>query len=203
MALSLEDKRAKIAQLRLKHQNLLQASDVFIPKAAYHYATLNEKIISFFDSDLRPEKDIYIEFVDLDYNSEDPNRRLYKWKFNPFYKEEYHKIENKEKGYHMYAVPVSELILIEDKATTIYAKDIPKEQLVEEKKILEEKPGYPDFNTQLRDSLAMSSMIGLIPYAGAFTDNRHDAQLAKRAFEIADAMILERNKKDKPKIKTV
>lgn len=196
-----EEKKIKIANLRLKHQGILNATDVFIPKMAYYHKPIDEKIISFFDSEMRNEKDIYVEFVDREYNHEDPQRRLYKWKFNPHFKEELEKIENPEKGYHTWTVPVAELILIENKEVAL-PNEISKDQFTEEKKILEEKLGYPDFMTQLRDSYALSAIIGLLPYAGAFTNNSHDAHIAKRAFEIADALILERSKKVKPKIKT-
>jgi hypothetical protein len=106
--------KEKINDLRVKHQELfvsIGAVDaLFFPKMAY-MGQSKEKIISFFPSEISRGEDIYTEFVSRDYESEDPQRKLYKWKFNPFYETEYattppHPVT----GDIRYEIPIDELI---------------------------------------------------------------------------------------------
>jgi hypothetical protein len=106
--------KEKIADLRVKHQPLfdeMSCTDaLFFPKMAYPNAN-GEKIISFFPSEVSRGEDIYTEFVSRDYASEDPDRKLYKWKYNPFYETEYNTTApHPVTGDVRYEIPINELV---------------------------------------------------------------------------------------------
>jgi hypothetical protein len=106
-----QDRKSITAKLREKHQpyfNLKKVPDaIFIPKMAYKPSGKDELFIAFFQSELRKESDLYVEFVNRDLQPEDMNRNLWKWNYNPHWDEEYEKLENDR-----YLVPVSELVCI-------------------------------------------------------------------------------------------
>lgn len=109
-----EDKRERLRLLREFHRPLFETLGIpdalFIPKLAYKPAGKNEKHLAFFASELAKGMDIYTEFADSEYEPQDPERRLYKWRFNPNYKEEYEVSETN--GTVRYYIPVAELILV-------------------------------------------------------------------------------------------
>lgn len=112
-----EDKREKLKKLREFHQQTLTDIGVpeatFIPKMAYRPYGKTEIHISFFLSEINKGDDVYVEFTSKELVPEDPERRLYKWRFNPHFEEEYDKTEpNSQTGHHRYLVPVDELVLI-------------------------------------------------------------------------------------------
>jgi hypothetical protein len=121
--LTTEERKEKIQELFNTYKDYLKSINVkdplFIPKMAYVPEGKDEKHVTFFTSELENAekfdnpKDIYIEFADIEYNSEDPDRTLYKWKFNPHWRTEYDVVTSKA-GYERYAIPVSELHVITD-----------------------------------------------------------------------------------------
>lgn len=111
-----------------KFDMLQEDNPLFIPKCAYPPKGKSELHIGFFPSELKKGKDIYTEFTSIDLDPEDPERMLYKWRFNPHYEEEYDKTEPAANGHFRYLVPISELIKIE------FTKELE-----------EEKSGFPDF----------------------------------------------------------
>lgn len=106
----------KISALREKHQPYFKEREIpnalFYPKMAYKPKGKDELYVSFWVSELRKTDDIYTEFVDRDYNSEDPERNLWVWRYNPHWEEEYEQTEPNAIGHVRYLVPVSELIKI-------------------------------------------------------------------------------------------
>jgi hypothetical protein len=110
-------KKEKIALLKKKHEPLFEklgvADPVFIPKMV-----AGNNMVYFFPSELNHERDIYIEKVDRDYVSEDPDRILYKWTFKPNYASLYDTKELSGSRDDMYIVPFDEFtaILEEDEA---------------------------------------------------------------------------------------
>lgn len=124
-------RKEKVVELKEKHRNLIDLIEEdydkikFIPKSAYNPAPGKEKIISFFPSELNSGEDIYTEFVSKELVPEDPERRLWKWPFNPYWETEYEKSEpHPATGDRRYLVPVEELIdvteLIREKVVTKY-----------------------------------------------------------------------------------
>lgn len=112
-----EDKRVKLRKLREFHQPILNELGVpnafFVPKMAYKPYGKSEIHISFFHSEVSRGEDLFIEFTSRDNVPEDPERRLYKWRFNPHFEEEYEKTEpTASTGHIRYLVPVEELEII-------------------------------------------------------------------------------------------
>lgn len=106
-------KREKIAALLERHLPLFEKLGIsqpkFIPKMAY--PDMKELVISFYPSEVNGQEDIYTEFVSRDYDPEDPERRLWKWVYNPEYATEYrHSDPHPTTGDRRFLVPVEELI---------------------------------------------------------------------------------------------
>lgn len=114
-----EDKREKLKKLREFHQPLLDQlgipEAVFLPKMAYRPYGKNDLHIAFFASEISKGEDVYTEFTSKELVPEDPERKLYKWRFNPHYEEEYDKTEpNPTTGHVRYLVPVEELTVLQE-----------------------------------------------------------------------------------------
>jgi hypothetical protein len=61
---------------------------------------------------------VYIEFTSKELVPEDPERKLYKWRFNPHFEEEYEKTEpNPQTGHVRYLIPVEELTVVKSQKT--------------------------------------------------------------------------------------
>ena len=114
--LSTAERREKTEELIKEHlwkfQILEEEAPLYIPKSAYVPREKTEKFVSFFPSELIKQKDIYTEFVSYDLTPEDPNRTLYRLRYNPYFDEEY---EKREGASFRYLVPVKELEVIEIK----------------------------------------------------------------------------------------
>jgi len=128
-----EDKREKLRKLREFHQETFNELDspnaLFIPKMAYRPYGKTDLHIGFFASEISKGEDVYVEFCSKENVPEDPLRRLYKWRFNPHFEEEYEKTEpNGVTGNVRYLVPVDELTVVkaaeEVKPTAIRTKEI-------------------------------------------------------------------------------
>ena len=111
------ERKAKVQELRQEHEDYFQKSGninaLYIPKMAYRPTGKDELHVSFFPSELQKSKDIYTEFVSIDYDSEDPKRTLYLLKHNAHWTEEY-EIVTSSSGFERHIVPVSELKVIND-----------------------------------------------------------------------------------------
>ena len=75
------ERKEKVAKLREEHEDYFQTTGdinaLYIPKMAYRPSGKDELYVSFFPSEFQKGKDIYTEFVSIEYNSEDPKRTLY------------------------------------------------------------------------------------------------------------------------------
>ena len=111
------ERKQKVAKLREEHEDYFQTMGIinalYIPKMAYRPSGKDDLHISFFPSELEKGKDIYTEFVSIQYESEDPKRTLYLVKHNPHWKEEYELITSNS-GFERHLIPVSELKAIND-----------------------------------------------------------------------------------------
>jgi hypothetical protein len=110
------NRKEKSEELLKYHQPVFKALDIsnplYIPKCAYRPYGKDDLHMGFFKSELSREQDIYTEFTSISLESEDPTRTLYKWKYNPFYDEEYETTEPNGQGHVRYLIPVSELIKV-------------------------------------------------------------------------------------------
>ena len=112
-----QERKAKVLELRKEHEDYFQTSGninaLYIPKMAYRPTGKDELHVSFFPSELQKGKDIYTEFVSIEYDSEDPKRTLYLLKYNADWAEEY-EIITSSSGFERHIVPVSHLNVIND-----------------------------------------------------------------------------------------
>ena len=112
-----EERKAKVKELRMEHENYFQTigniNALYIPKMAYRPSGKDELHVSFFPSELQKGRDIFTEFVSIEYDSEDPKRTLYFLKHNAHWAEEYETVTSSS-GFERHIVPVSELKVIND-----------------------------------------------------------------------------------------
>ena len=112
-----QERKAKVLELRKEHEDYFQkegnVNALYIPKMAYRPSGKDELHISFFPSELQKGKDIFTEFVSIQYDSEDSKRTLYLLKHNPHWAEEYEKVTSSS-GFERHIVPVAELKVIND-----------------------------------------------------------------------------------------
>jgi hypothetical protein len=117
MGLTPEERKQKVNKLREEHEDYFQTVGtmhaLYIPKMAYRPKGKDELYVSFFPSELEKDKDIYTEFVSIDYDSEDPKRTLYLHRANPHWKSEYELVTSSS-GFQRHLIPVSELKVIND-----------------------------------------------------------------------------------------
>jgi hypothetical protein len=125
-----QERKAKVQELRKEHEDYFQTMGIinalYIPKMAYRPSGKDDLHVSFFPSELQKSKDIFTEFVSIDYDSEDPKRTLYLLKHNAHWAEEY-EIVTSSSGFERHIVPVSELKVIND----VTDRSHPFEKIVE------------------------------------------------------------------------
>jgi hypothetical protein len=136
-----DERKERIALLFKHHEEFFKKEGIskplFMPKMAYVPEGKDDKCITFFTSELEQSekfdtpKDIYVEFADIMYNSEDPDRGLYKWKFNPHWRTEYDIVTSKA-GYERYAIPIDELHFVTDDKKKASSKPLQLEFDVDE-----------------------------------------------------------------------
>ena len=108
-----------------KSLNKLKINDpFFVLKTAFFQKGKYGKQIQLFESELRRGEDIFIEFIevvrdsqgkDIDLTPANSNRDLFKFKYNPYFLEEYEiKEGNNSKGepYQAFIIPLSELTVV-------------------------------------------------------------------------------------------
>tara|TARA_R110002050_G_C8762209_1_gene499690 strand:+ start:250 stop:744 length:495 start_codon:yes stop_codon:yes gene_type:complete len=122
-----QERKAKVQELRKEHENYFQTvgsiNALYIPKMAYRPSGKDELHVSFFPSELQKSKEIFTEFVSIDYDSEDPKRTLYLLKHNAHWAEEY-EVVTSSSGFERHIVPVSELKVINDVTDRSQVKEI-------------------------------------------------------------------------------
>ncbi len=78
MGLTPTERKTKVAKLREEHEDYFQKEGninaLYIPKMAYRPSGKDELHVSFFPSELEKGRNIYTDFVSIDYDTEDPNR---------------------------------------------------------------------------------------------------------------------------------
>jgi hypothetical protein len=140
----------------------------FIIKTAFFQKGKYGRQVQFFESEIGKGEDIYVEFYDnvtddkgtvTDVTPFTSDRQLFKYKYNPFYMEEYETKEGanfKGEPYIMYTVPVSEMIAVLKDGTEITYALYEKRKADAETKAKEEelelprlqKTLFPDFEVE-------------------------------------------------------
>jgi hypothetical protein len=140
----------------------------FIIKTAFFQKGKYGRQVQFFESEIGRGEDIYIEFYDnvtddkgtvTDVTPFSSDRQLFKYKYNPFYDEEYEtKSGTSFKGepYILYTVPISEMIAVLKDGTEITHALYEKRKAEAETKVKEDelelprlqKSLFPDFESE-------------------------------------------------------
>ena len=140
----------------------------FIIKTAFFQKGKYGRQVQFFESEIGKGEDIYVEFYDnvtddkgtvTDVTPFTADRQLFKYKYNPFYMEEYETKEGsnfKGEPYILYTVPVSEMIAVLKDGTEITYALYEKRKADAETKAKEEeldlprlqKTLFPDFEAE-------------------------------------------------------
>jgi hypothetical protein len=128
-------RKEKEKEFYLKHMDTFRvlgnADPFFLIKTAFFQKGKFGRQVQLFESEIGKGEDIYIEFYD-NVNDEKGNvtdivpffedRQLFKYKYNPFYAEEYETKEGtsfKGEPFILYTVPVSELVAVLKDGTEI------------------------------------------------------------------------------------
>jgi hypothetical protein len=163
-------RKEKEKEFFIKHMDTFRAiknpDPFFIIKTAFFQKGKYGRQVQLFESEIGKSEDIYIEFYD-NVNDDKGNltdvvpffedRQLFKYKYNPFYKEEYEVKEGtnyKGEPFIVYTVPVSELVAVLKDGTEItyalYEKRKTEAESKEEDIELPrlQKSLFPDFEEQ-------------------------------------------------------
>ncbi len=148
------ERAERILKLKSEHQpyfdRIGKPNAVFIPKMAYIPSGKDELHVSFFESELKKECDIYTEFVNIQYVSEDPKRTLYLVRYNPFWKDEYEIIVSKS-GFERHFIPVNELVPLNDMSDRLKLKSTSYVNTDEIKNVKDNSPKVFEY---LKDTLS-------------------------------------------------
>ena len=120
-----KEKEREFFTYHLDKFNKLKINDpFFVVKTAFFQKGKYGKQLQLFESELKRGEDIFIEFIEIerDENNREinivpnhSNRDLFKFKYNPYFSEEYEiKEGNNSKGepYHAFIIPLSELNVV-------------------------------------------------------------------------------------------
>ena len=112
--LSTRDRKKKLQEFHLALFKKEGATNPkFIPRLCYKHN--DEMVISFYPKEMYGGKDIYVEFCSRDFIPEDPERKLWKWYFNPEYEMEYEKSDpHPATGDRRAIIPIDELICVNE-----------------------------------------------------------------------------------------
>lgn len=194
MTVRKERERDFYAQHMNTFKKIGQGDPFFLVKTAFFQKGKYGRQVQFFESELAKGEDIYVEFYDnvtdssgsiVDIKPFYENRQLFKYRYNPFYLEEYDLKEGtnyKGDPYKLFTVPASELLAVlpdgteityalfekrgvesvsQDKKGADFDIDLPKLQnsLVQDE--------FPDFTAEL-PSLLTAQAQAIVTHKDAF-----------------------------------
>ena len=120
-----KEKERELFAYHLDMFNKLKINDpFFVVKTAFFQKGKYGKQIQLFESELKRGEDIFIEFIevvrdnqgkDMDLTPANSSRDLFKFKYNPYFSEEYEIKEgsnSKGEPYHAFIIPLSELNVV-------------------------------------------------------------------------------------------
>lgn len=101
-----------VKELKEHHQLVFDTLGIpdatFVPKLAWKPQDKDYYCMGFFANELNGGSDVYTEYVSSSLEPEDPQRKLYRWKYNPHFAEEYDTMPTNS-GQVRYLIPVDEL----------------------------------------------------------------------------------------------
>jgi hypothetical protein len=133
-----------------------ESDPTFLIKTAFFQKGKYGRQVQFFESELNKGEDLYIEFYDnvtdpsgaiLDVKPFYENRQLFRYRYNPFYSEEYDKKSGTSStgaDYSLFTVPLQELVAVNPDGSTL-SFGLFEKRLTE----LEEKKKAGDFDIDL------------------------------------------------------
>jgi len=133
-----------------------ESDPAFLIKTAFFQKGKYGRQVQFFESELNKGEDLYIEFYDnvtdpsgaiLDVKPFYENRQLFRYRYNPFYSEEYDKKSGTSStgaDYSLFTVPLQELVAVNPDGSTL-SFGLFEKRLTE----LEEKKKAGDFDIDL------------------------------------------------------
>jgi len=119
-----EDKKENLKKLRDFHKEAINELGVsvffLLGKMCYHHK--GKRVISFFHSEISKGQDIYVEFTNRYNVPEDPDRVLYRYKFNPFFEEEFERTPDDR-----FIIPIDDLKIVKKYSPEVIVNNTQKE----------------------------------------------------------------------------
>jgi|688.fasta_scaffold00187_52 hypothetical protein len=133
-----------------------ESDPAFLIKTAFFQKGKYGRQVQFFESELNKGQDLYVEFYDnvtdnsgtvVDVKPFYENRQLFRYRYNPFYSEEYDKksgVSSAGSDYSLFTVPLQELLAVNPDGSTL-SYGLFEKRLAE----IEEKKKSSDFDIDL------------------------------------------------------
>jgi transposase len=154
-----KEKEKELMEHHSKFLEKLTGGYQFAAKTAFYSKGKFGRQIQFFENELNKGTDIYVELVDIerDARGHETNmipmfweRPLFKYRYNPYFKEEYEvKTSTNSRGdeYSVYVIPTSELVCVNKGAEEIPYNSY-ETQRTEEPKEQKKLSVFPDFEEE-------------------------------------------------------
>ena len=153
------DKEKELMGHHSKFLEKLTGGYQFTAKTAFYSKGKFGRQIQFFENELNKGTDIYVELVDIERNARGAEtnmvpmfweRPLFKYRYNPYFKEEYEvKTSTNSRGdeYSVYVIPTSELVCV-NKGSEEIPYNSYETQRTEEPKEQKKLSVFPDFEEE-------------------------------------------------------
>jgi hypothetical protein len=153
------DKEKELMGIHSKFLEKLKGGYQFTAKTAFYSKGKFGRQIQFFENELNKGADIYVELVDIERAGRGAEtnmvpmfweRPLFKYRYNPYFKEEYEvKTSTNSRGeeYSAYVIPTSELVCV-NKGSEEIPYNIYESQRTEEPKEQKKISVFPDFEEE-------------------------------------------------------
>ena len=153
------DKEKELMENHSKFLEKLTGSYQFTAKTAFYSKGKFGRQIQFFENELNKGTDIYVELVDIERDARGAEtnmvpmfweRPLFKYRYNPYFKEEYEvKTSTNSRGeeYSAYVIPTSELVCV-NKGSEEIPYNSYETQRTEEPKEQKKLSVFPDFEEE-------------------------------------------------------
>jgi len=153
------DKEKELMEHHSKFLEKLTGGYQFTAKTAFYSKGKFGRQIQFFENELNKGTDIYVELVDIERDARGAEtnmvpmfweRPLFKYRYNPYFKEEYEvKTSTNSRGeeYSAYVVPTSELVCV-NKGSEEIPYNSYETQRTEEPKEQKKLSVFPDFEEE-------------------------------------------------------
>jgi hypothetical protein len=153
------DKEKELMEDHSKFLEKLTGNYQFTAKTAFYSKGKFGRQIQFFENELNKGTDIYVELVDIERDARGAEtnmvpmfweRPLFKYRYNPYFKEEYEvKTSTNSRGeeYSAYVIPTSELVCVNKGSEEILYNHY-ESQRTEEPKEQKKLSVFPDFEEE-------------------------------------------------------